>query len=285
MLRKWARPAARARSASALLAALLVSSASADEGLHQDGFAASSKAVLANAFSNRYELDMTSSIELIVRNRTGQEQRKRFDAVSKVIGDRVHSVGRLEAPNHLRGMTILTIENLDRGHDAFVYLPSLDRVRRISTAQRGDSFFGTDVTYEDLERRRVEEFRLDPLEVRENAGESAYFIRGHVDDNPTYAQIEFFVSQADGAILETRYYKRGRPEAFRIIVSPRDNMVATGGHVIPTRMLVENHTRGTTTEVLISELVVNPEIDDRVFSLAALERKRKLPKAPATPSN
>ena len=47
----------------------------------------------------------------------------------------------------LRPVTILQIEAVGRGHDAFVYLPSLRKVRRFTTSQRGDAFFGTDVTY------------------------------------------------------------------------------------------------------------------------------------------
>jgi hypothetical protein len=35
--------------------------------------------------------------------------------------------------------------------------------------------------------------------------------------------------------------------------------------------------RGTTTEVVIHELEINPEIDDRIFSAVTLEQKRGLP--------
>ena len=54
-------------------------------------------------------------------------------------------------------------------------------------------------------------------------------------------------------------------------------------------MMVHNHVRGTTTEVVFNDLVVNPPIDDRVFSLRALEQERPLPRsdpsdAPATPA-
>ncbi len=54
-------------------------------------------------------------------------------------------------------------------------------------------------------------------------------------------------------------------------------MVEHDGHVIPTRITVRNHARGTKTEVTFKDLRINPPIDDHLFSLAALERKQKLP--------
>ena len=121
------------------------------------------RSILAGAFANRYEVNLTSRIELVIRNGLGEQRRRVFHAAYKIIDGRVHSVGRLIWPHYLRGMTILTIEAPNRSHDAFVFLPSLDRVRRISTAQRGDSFFGSDLTYEDLERRRVEEYEISGM--------------------------------------------------------------------------------------------------------------------------
>ena len=53
-------------------------------------------------------------------------------------------------------------------------------------------------------------------------------------------------------------------------------ILPSGGNLIPTRIEVENLLRGSETEVEISELEVDPEIDDRVFSLAVLEAQHGL---------
>jgi outer membrane lipoprotein-sorting protein len=49
------------------------------------------------------------------------------------------------------------------------------------------------------------------------------------------------------------------------------------GHILPTRMVVENVSRGTTTEVIFERLAINPDIDDRIFSARSLEQKRDIP--------
>ena len=46
---------------------------------------------------------------------------------------------------------------------------------------------------------------------------------------------------------------------------------------ISSLLLVRGERRGTTTEVVISNLEVNPPIDDHVFSVAALAQERRLP--------
>jgi hypothetical protein len=55
-------------------------------------------------------------------------------------------VGPLTAPYDLRGVGSLTYRYIDpaKQDDTFLYLPSLRRVRRLSTAQRSSALFGTD---------------------------------------------------------------------------------------------------------------------------------------------
>ena len=271
------RPWRPARLTFAFVALALYASAGAQGLAVRDAVPPSAEAILAAAFANRYEVNLTTNIDLVMRNRVGQELRRQFRAASKLIDGRVHSVGRLIWPEYLRGMTILTIEAENRSHDAFLYLPSLGKVRRVTTAQRRDSFLGSDVAYEDLERRRVEDYELAVPEAQELEGEPVYAIRGRALRDFNYSHLIFLVARSDAAILETQYFKRGQDSPYRVIRAPRETMVAQDGHVLPTRLYVENRARGTTTEVLFRDLEINPPIDDKIFSVGTLEQERKLP--------
>jgi hypothetical protein len=261
----------------AVLSAALLAPGPASPQAGADAVPPSAGDILDRAFELRYEVDLTSVIDLVMRNEAGHERRRRFHAMSKMIDDRLHSIGRLTEPDYLRGMTVLTIESKDRSHDAFLYLPSLDRVRRVSTAQRGDAFFGTDVTYEDLERQRADGYALEPLLSERHGGEPVWIVAGRPLRRYNYARARFTIAQSDLAILEVQYFKRGKPEPFRVIRAPRATMVTQDGHAVPTRLSVTNTASGTITEVVMSELRINPEIDDRAFSLQALESQRPLP--------
>jgi hypothetical protein len=85
--------------------------------------------------------------------------------------------------------------------------------------------------------------------------------------------VDFVVAKRDSAILEIRYFKRGEEAPSRLIRAPRESMTVLKGHVLPTRLIVQNTMRGTTTEVIFRNLTVDPTIDDREFSLGALDRR------------
>ena len=174
-------------------------------------------------------------------------------------------------------MTIPTSAATNRSHDAFVYLPSLGRMRRITTAQRGESFLGSDVTYEDLERRRVEEYELGPLESAELAGEAVWTVDAGSLRELSYDAARFWIARSDYALLRVEYFNKGQAKPYRVLDAPRAFVVRRGGHSLPTRMIVHDHRRGTTTEVAFRDLVVNPPIDPHLFSATTLEAERDLP--------
>jgi hypothetical protein len=233
--------------------------------------------LLQEAFTNQYGVDSTARIELVIRSHSGQQRRRSFEVASKIIKNRMHSIGRLTHPEHLRGMTILQIEGEDRSHDAFIYLPSLQSVRRVSTAQRGDAFFGTDLSYEDLERRQARDYRVTCRGTDDVDGEASFVVGARPLRPRSYHEVRFWIAAVDRAILRAHFFKRDADEPFRTISAPRAAMVEQRGHTLPTRLIVTNHARGATTEVSFRGLRVNPEIDNRAFSIRTLEQKGRIP--------
>lgn len=233
--------------------------------------------MLQRAFANRYEVDTSLSIELVVRNDAGEALRRRLVVATKTIGGRLHSLGRFTHPEHLRGTTVLNIERDDRSDDHFLYLRSLGRIRRVGNSQRSDAFMGTDLTYEDFERRRARDYRVVSDRTARVRGEEVRVLTTLPRFDAGYERLEFWIAVRDDAILETRTFKRGSPDPDRSVRMPRPSMVRIGGHSLPTRMTVENRARGTRTEVRIEDLVVDPGLDDTLFTSAAIEVGRPIP--------
>jgi outer membrane lipoprotein-sorting protein len=247
--------------------------------------------LLARAIAIRYGCDSRAHVDLRMRDGRGGERRRRLRTVAKHIDGRMHSIGRLIAPEYLRGMTLLTIEASDRGDDLFVYLPSLERVRRVSMSRRADSFLGSDLTYQDFDRQRVEDYLIESLTRGEVEGEVVHVIATRPRDLDTYHRVDFVAAVSDLAILELRYHKAGDAQASRVVRFPRASIQRWGENLIPTRIHVVNTSRGSETDVEITDLEINPEIDDRIFSSVTLrtqrglraaegERERTLPNAP-----
>ncbi len=251
---------------------------SADPPLEIDAAPPSPESILKRAFDNQYDVNTTSTVELVVHNKSGQERQRKMRAAQKIIGDRVHAIGRLTYPEYLRDMAILQIEEPDRTHNAFVYMPSLSKVRRVSTSQRGDAFFGTDITYEDIERRYIEDYEVIDIRADKRNGEDIFVIRARPERRTSYAEVVFSIAQADDVILGADYYKRDAEVPFRTLAVHREGMIEEDGHKLATRITVKNVARGSRTEVTFKDLRVNPEIDDRLFSVRTLDQERHVHK-------
>jgi hypothetical protein len=71
-------------------------------------------------------------------------------------GDRV--LIRFLAPNDIKGTGFLVWEHDKEDDERFLYLPALGRVRRIAGAEKQESFVGSDLSYEDIGGREVDDY-------------------------------------------------------------------------------------------------------------------------------
>lgn len=76
---------------------------------------------------------------------------------------RMARVTRFHTPPEMAGAGVLALENEDRDDDWWIYLPAYHTTRRISSGNRGDTYMGTDFSYEDLTDLRLDDydFRLE----------------------------------------------------------------------------------------------------------------------------
>ncbi|MHB8760610.1 MAG: outer membrane lipoprotein-sorting protein [Thiobacillus sp.] len=61
---------------------------------------------------------------------------------------------RFVDPEDIAGTGLLSIDKADGSTDQWLYLPALDRVRRISSERKGGRFVGSDLYFEDLQERK-----------------------------------------------------------------------------------------------------------------------------------
>jgi len=242
----------------------------------EDGRPLATAELLQLAFDRRYGADTHQQMTLRLRSGGREVQTQRIEVVTKMEDGQLRALARFIAPPDLRDTALLVLEQDGRPDDYFLYLPALDRVRRVSGAQRSDSFMGTDLTYEDLERRRIDEFedlRSEPSDV---SGEPVVLVSARPRHAAGYARVEFAIAASDAAILETRYVAKGSEHPFKVIRFPREDLHEEGGYSVPRRISVENLRRGTQTEVTVDVLELDPEVDIRLFTTDTLLREADL---------
>jgi hypothetical protein len=238
----------------------------------------SAREILKRAFDNLYDFDMTTTLTLLLHNKRGEQSVRRAEIARKRIDGRLHAFGRFLDPPWMRGTAVLVIDNRDRSDDHFLFLPDQGRVRRVTNVQRTDSFLGSDLWYEDLERRHPEDYEVTSLRRDEFKGEAVFVVGGFPTTHSGYGRVEFIIARSDFLLLKTSLYKGRAERPFKTIEPPsRAAVVEEDGHLIPVRLLVSNLQRGTRTEARFERLEVNPRIRDHLFTSVALESGRAIP--------
>jgi hypothetical protein len=101
----------------------------------------------------RYTGDTSiADYSLTLVDRRGRERVRNLRMFTKEYDDNSKSLTQFESPADIRGTSYLNYdwddENVD--DDSWLYLPSLQRVKRIATSDTSDSFLGSDFTFADI---------------------------------------------------------------------------------------------------------------------------------------
>lgn len=120
------------------------------------------------------------------------------------------------SPTNVKGTGFLTFDYLtpSKEDDQWLYLPALRKTRRISAANRGDYFLGTDLTYEDI--KKGTKISLDDYEFKtigeENVnGKKCYVVEAipkieKVGKELGYSKIHYFIDPEVWIALKSEYW-------------------------------------------------------------------------------
>lgn len=83
--------------------------------------------------------------------RFAYQGRLTFDSVANPDRVELKEISSMTYPEDIAGLTLLTVryQEAAKDDDGWMYIPTIRRVRRISVAQRSDTFAGTDFTWDD----------------------------------------------------------------------------------------------------------------------------------------
>jgi hypothetical protein len=101
-------------------------------------------------------LDLT--MRLIDRQGRQRERSLTLSALRGATGTGDRVLLRFQSPNDIKGTGFLVWEHPKGEDERFLFLPALGRVRRIAGAEKQDSFVGSDLTYEDIGGRELDDY-------------------------------------------------------------------------------------------------------------------------------
>lgn len=114
-------------------------------------------------------------------------------------------------PEDIAGTGLLSIDKADASTDQWLYLPALDRVRRISGDRKGGRFVGSDLFFEDLQERKPTRDRHRLL-GRQMEGGVLCDVLESVSIDPgdsVYSKRVSWIDPATAIPLRIEYYEKG----------------------------------------------------------------------------
>jgi hypothetical protein len=125
---------------------------------------------------------------------------------------------RFEAPGDVKGTQLLTLESSGGDVEQWLYLPAFKKTRRIGSAELGDRFANTDFSYEDLKRRRVEDYAYTLAAAPESVDGAECWV---IDAAPSsekakkespYGKSQLWLRKDNLFVVKMRHFdKTGRP--------------------------------------------------------------------------
>jgi len=189
-------------------------------------------------------------------------------------GDNSKVLMHFDNPPDLRGASILMLEK-DGRNDTFMYVPELQKVRRVSSHAMGGSMFGTDFTYEEFERLQglSESGSSERKPDEEVEGRKAYVLdQVPADDaDSDYELIRSFIDQETCAPLRVEFYGK-KEKLMKEMTAPHDKVTKEGTMHVPREITMKNVIEGTHTNLTVEEIEVGAKIPRKYFSQSQLDR-------------
>lgn len=254
----------------ATLIAVVLTTGSAWAAAQEDASPFDPRAVVARSFENLYGYSSVQDLDIRSVDGGGRVFTRSARMARRGVTDGSNRMLiRLLGPGELRGVGLLLSERPDLTYDAFLYQPSLRRVRRVSVAQRQDAFFGTDLWFEDLESKRAAQWHATLLREDRVMERPVWMLELRPDGIPSgYERIVASFDRALPVMLRAEFYRGGK-RVKELEIDPA-RIVEKGGHFIPLLTRIQGAS-GSETVVEIAAVDLRDALPEALFTSASLE--------------
>lgn len=208
--------------------------------------------------------------EMILISGSGTERSRSLQVWNKEGEEDVKMMAKFTEPANIKGTGILM-----EGDDMWLYLPALDKVKRIAGSAKQGDFMGSDLTYEDMEALGNTGFKNDyevellgeeKLEGYEN---NTYLLKlVPADEKISYSKLEMYVDKEIFLPLKINYYNDGK--LSKVLKTTDHNQIE--GNYLAMIMEIKDVEKGSKTTLKVKNVEFPEEIEDEIFTVRNLER-------------
>ncbi|NQV40824.1 MAG: outer membrane lipoprotein-sorting protein [Candidatus Marinimicrobia bacterium] len=215
--------------------------------------------------------DMKSNMTMTLTNKQGKTRESTIRSITA--DDNRKQIIWFLAPADDEGVAFLKIEHAQTDDEMRLWLPAFKKVRRISSKKKADSFMGSDLSYEDMTSRELDEYTYKILGEKVVDGIDCHILESTPKEgvSRTYKRFVTYVSKADlVAILDEAYDTRDNLLKQRVMKYREEK-----GYDLPVEIFVENVQKGTNTRLVFSSQEVDTGVEEDLFQEKNLKRMPK----------
>ncbi len=216
--------------------------------------------------------DIKSDMTMILTNKKGKSRTSKIRSISQNGGEK-QMIWFLE-PADDKGVAFLKIEHSDKDDEMRMWLPAFKKIRGISSKKKNKSFMGSDMNYEDMSSREIDDYTYEIIGNEEITGRVCWILKSIPKDGvtKTYSYHKTWIDQTNlTALKEESYDKLGvllKQKKFRY------NTI--DGYIMPIEFFVENVQKKHSTKLVFENIELNSNIPDNLFHQKNLKRIPKI---------
>jgi len=219
-------------------------------------------------------LDNTSDMLMVLRNRQGQESTREIKTKTlELLGDGDKSLTIFDKPRDVKGTSFLSFSHTVGNDDQWLYLPSLKRVKRISSRNKSGPFMGSEFSFEDLSSFELSKYTYKYLGDEKVQGFDSYMVEQYpVDNNSGYTRRIVWIDKAEYRVLKIDFYDR--KDSLLKTLSYSDYKQYLNKYWRANFALMSNHQNGKSTKLQWSNYAFKTGLSDSDFNRNTLKRTR-----------
>ena len=220
-------------------------------------------------------IDFTAQMRMVLRNRNGDKSERTIKMKSlEVPDDGDKTLSFFTKPYDVSGTAFLTFAHKTEDDDQWLYLPSLKRVKRISSSNKSGSFMGSEFSYEDVAQQEVEKYTYKWIKDEMFESMECFVIERYPVDkkNSGYSKQMMWIDKQAYRTLQIKYFDRKGFHLKTLSLNKYKKFLDKFWRA--TEMLMVNHQNGKSTDIYQYDYKFQVGLNKSEFSRNGLKAVR-----------
>ncbi len=215
--------------------------------------------------------DRTSTLTMTLTNKQGKQRIRKIKQFTKDFGDVEKSIMFFVSPADVKNTSFMNwTYDSDKPDDQWIYLPTLKKVKRISSESKSDYFMGSDFTYDDLGDRKLDADVHKLLKTEKVNGIDCYVVESvSKDEDYMYSKTKTWIRKDNFVGVKKEFYDEDG-DLLKILTIKKVQKIK--GYWVITNSEMKNVQKNHKTSMVLSNIQIDTGVPDNKFTQRTMMR-------------